>query len=102
MSGMKSLKRAFVRSIEVLGEATKKLPEDIKAMQPDIEWRKVSGMRYRLIHDVTIQGGRINGLQSLREHFFSPQRTLRRRREIFFLLCGEMPQSKRHQPRRES
>ena len=46
-----TLKRAFVRSIEVIGEASKKLPEDIKAMQHDIEWRKVSGMRDRLIHD---------------------------------------------------
>jgi uncharacterized protein with HEPN domain len=46
-----TLKRAFVRSIEVIGEASKKLPEDIKAMQPDIEWRKVSGIRDRLIHD---------------------------------------------------
>jgi len=46
-----TIKRAFVRSIEVIGEASKKLPDDIKAMQPDIEWRKVSGMRDRLIHD---------------------------------------------------
>jgi uncharacterized protein with HEPN domain len=46
-----TIKRAFVRSIEVIGEASKKLPDDIKAMQSDIEWRKVSGMRDRLIHD---------------------------------------------------
>ena len=46
-----TLKRAFVRSIEIIGEASKKLSEDIKAIQPDIEWRKVSGMRDRLIHD---------------------------------------------------
>lgn len=45
-----TLKRAFVRSIEVIGEASKKMSEDIKALQPDIEWRKVSGMRDRLIH----------------------------------------------------
>jgi len=46
-----TLKRAFVRSLEIIGEASKKLPEDIKAMQPDVEWRKVTGMRDRLIHD---------------------------------------------------
>jgi len=46
-----TLKRAFVRSVEVIGEASKKLPEDIKTMQPEVEWRKVSGMRDRLIHD---------------------------------------------------
>jgi uncharacterized protein with HEPN domain len=44
-----TLKRAFVRSLEVIGEASKKLSEDVKAIQPDIEWRKVSGMRDRLI-----------------------------------------------------
>jgi len=46
-----TLKRAFVRSIEIIGEASKKLPEDVKAMKSDIEWRKVIGMRDRLIHD---------------------------------------------------
>jgi uncharacterized protein with HEPN domain len=46
-----TLKRAFVRSLEIIGEASKKLPDDIKAIQPDIEWRKVTGMRDRLIHD---------------------------------------------------
>jgi uncharacterized protein with HEPN domain len=40
-----------VRSIEIIGEASKKLPEDVKSKQPDIEWRKVAGMRDRLIHD---------------------------------------------------
>ena len=46
-----TLKRAFVRSLEIIGEASKKLPEDVKAMQTDIEWRKVTGMRDRLIHN---------------------------------------------------
>lgn len=46
-----TVKRAFVRSLEIIGEASKKLPEDVRKMQPDIEWRKVTGMRDRLIHD---------------------------------------------------
>jgi uncharacterized protein with HEPN domain len=46
-----TLKRAFVRSLEIIGEATKKIPEDLRVRQPDIEWRKVTGMRDRLIHD---------------------------------------------------
>ncbi len=46
-----TLKRAFVRSLEIIGEASKKLPEDVKATQPDIEWRKIAGMRDRLIHN---------------------------------------------------
>ena len=46
-----TLTRAFVRSLEIIGEAAKKIPEELRAQQPDIEWRKVTGMRDRLIHD---------------------------------------------------
>jgi len=46
-----TLTRAFVRSLEIIGEASKKLPDRVKMMQPDIEWRKVMGLRDRLIHD---------------------------------------------------
>lgn len=46
-----TLTRAFVRSLEIIGEASKKLPKEIRTMQPDIDWRKVTGMRDKLIHD---------------------------------------------------
>ena len=45
-----TLKRAFVRSIEIIGEATKKIPDDFKQRYPHIEWRAMAGMRDRLIH----------------------------------------------------
>jgi uncharacterized protein with HEPN domain len=45
------LKRACVRAIEIIGEASKKIPEEYKAAHPDIEWKKMAGMRDRLIHD---------------------------------------------------
>lgn len=32
-----TLKRAFVRSLEIIGEASKKMPQNVKDMQPDIE-----------------------------------------------------------------
>jgi uncharacterized protein with HEPN domain len=45
------LKRACVRAIEVIGEAAKKMPPELREKYPDIEWKKMSGMRDRLIHD---------------------------------------------------
>ena len=44
-------KRAFVRSLEIIGEAAKKIPQNIRDEYPKIEWKKISGMRDRLIHD---------------------------------------------------
>jgi uncharacterized protein with HEPN domain len=45
-----TLKRAFVRSIEIIGEATKQVPEDIRQKYTHIQWRAMAGMRDRLIH----------------------------------------------------
>jgi uncharacterized protein with HEPN domain len=45
------LKRACVRALEIIGEATKKLPAEIRLKYPDVEWRNMAGMRDRLIHD---------------------------------------------------
>jgi uncharacterized protein with HEPN domain len=45
-----TLMRAMVRSIEVIGEAAKKIPDEIKARYPDIEWKKIAGTRDVLIH----------------------------------------------------
>ena len=46
-----TLRRAFVRSLEIIGEAAKKVPEDFRAAHPAVEWRAMAGMRDRLIHD---------------------------------------------------
>lgn len=44
------LRRAVVRSIEVIGEAAKQIPLDFRARYPQVEWRLMAGMRDRLIH----------------------------------------------------
>ena len=46
-----TMQRAFVRSIEIIGEAVKKLPVNVRDRYPDIEWRSIAGMRDKLIHD---------------------------------------------------
>ena len=50
-SGNEVLRRAFVRSVEIIGEAAKKVPDDTRSEFPVIEWKKMTGMRDRLIHD---------------------------------------------------
>ncbi len=46
-----TLHRAFVRSLEIIGEATKKVPDEFRARYPAVEWRAMAGMRDRPIHD---------------------------------------------------
>ena len=46
-----TLKRAVVRSLEIIGEATKKIPADFKVKWNTIQWKNMAGMRDRLIHD---------------------------------------------------
>ncbi len=45
-----TLRRAFARSLEVIGEAAKKLPDDYRTRHPQVEWKAMTGMRDRLIH----------------------------------------------------
>ena len=41
---------AVIRKLEVIGEAVKQISEHTRALRPDIPWRRVAGMRDRLIH----------------------------------------------------
>ena len=42
---------AVIREIEIMGEATKRLTEEIKEIYSDIPWKKIAGTRDKLIHD---------------------------------------------------
>jgi len=42
---------AVVRSIEIIGEAAKSIPDDFRKRYPSIPWKKMSGMRDKLIHE---------------------------------------------------
>lgn len=44
-------KRAFVRSLEIIGEATKKVPDELRRKYPGVEWRAIAGMRDKVVHD---------------------------------------------------
>lgn len=46
-----TLKRAVVRSLEIIGEAIKKISTDFKVKWNTIQWKSMAGMRDRLIRD---------------------------------------------------
>jgi uncharacterized protein with HEPN domain len=42
---------AVVRNLEIIGEATNRLPEQFKEKHSEIEWYKVVGLRHRIVHE---------------------------------------------------
>jgi uncharacterized protein with HEPN domain len=49
-SGDKKTFNAVVRSIEVIGEAAKNVPENVRIAYPEVPWKEMAGMRDKLIH----------------------------------------------------
>jgi uncharacterized protein with HEPN domain len=41
---------AVVRALEIVGEATKRLPMTLRDQYPNIPWKQMAGMRDRIIH----------------------------------------------------
>ncbi len=50
-AGDKKTVNAVIRSLEVIGEATKNLPVSFRSSYPDIPWKQMAGMRDKLIHE---------------------------------------------------
>jgi uncharacterized protein with HEPN domain len=42
---------AVVRALEILGEASKRIPSDVRDKYPAVPWRAMAGIRDKLIHD---------------------------------------------------
>jgi uncharacterized protein with HEPN domain len=42
---------AVIRALEILGEATKRIPQAVRDKHPQIPWRLMAGIRDKLIHD---------------------------------------------------
>lgn len=65
---------AVVRSIEVIGEAVKNIPRDIKDKNPEIPWKDIAGTRDVLIHGYFVVDQKIiwevieKDLPKLKEH----------------------------------
>lgn len=43
--------KAVIRCLEVIGEAVKKLPIELKDKYKDVPWKEIAGMRDKLIHE---------------------------------------------------
>jgi uncharacterized protein with HEPN domain len=41
---------AVIRNVEIIGEAVKSIPEDVRLQAPDIPWTSIARMRDKLIH----------------------------------------------------
>lgn len=46
----KLIQAGVIRELEIIGEATKQINSDTKDEHPDIPWKKMAGMRDKLIH----------------------------------------------------
>ena len=44
------LSRACLKSLEIIGEASRNISDDMKMAHPEIPWRQMTGMRNKLVH----------------------------------------------------
>lgn len=46
-----TIQDAIVRRLEIIGEAVKNIPADFKGGYPEIDWRRIAGMRDVIVHE---------------------------------------------------
>ncbi len=42
---------AVIRALEIIGEAARQIPDDIRQANPEIQWREIAAMRNKLTHE---------------------------------------------------
>jgi uncharacterized protein with HEPN domain len=50
LMGDEILSRACLKSLEIIGEASRNISEDLKKAHPEIPWRQMTGLRNKLVH----------------------------------------------------
>ncbi len=50
-SESQKLQDAVIRRIEIIGEAVKNLPAEVRDAAPGVPWRRIAGMRDKVVHD---------------------------------------------------
>jgi uncharacterized protein with HEPN domain len=46
-----TIQDAVVHNLQIIGEASKKLPESLKEKHPNVPWKEIAGMRDVIVHD---------------------------------------------------
>ena len=42
---------AVIRAFEIIGEAARQIPENVRQSNPEIQWREIAAMRNKLTHE---------------------------------------------------